>query len=178
MDILCLCYGLAGHSHSERPAPTHWTALRGHRLLRTLPRKEVERLAWAGHWLRFPPERVVVRQGTPVEAVLFVVQGKAVAVMERPLPGSQDFEATVHFLDPGADIGLLSLVDGAPHPATVTTLTSLEVVAIPSGVLQESLRCHPSRYRALARAAVEDLRAYQRAWQPQWERHQGQQILC
>lgn len=170
--------GVPGHIPPQGALDNGLRILRSNRLLQTLSRKEAQRLLGNAQWLHFTPEKVVVQQGRPVEAVLFVVQGKAAAVIEVPLPGSQDFGAIVHFLGPGADIGLLSLVDGAPHPATVTALGNLEVVAIPVDALQQCLRSHPSRYRVLAQVAVESLRAYQRAFRQGWERVEGRQIFC
>ncbi|GBD11862.1 hypothetical protein HRbin23_01542 [bacterium HR23] len=159
-------------------APKTWNALRLNRLLQTFSRKELETLLDKGQRLRFSPETIVVHQGRPVEAVLFITQGKAAAVIEVPVSGSSDFGALVHFLGAGADIGLLSLVDGAPHSATVTALTDLEMVAIPVQALQQSLKAHPSRYRILAQVAVENLRTYQRAFRHGWERLESRQILC
>lgn len=159
-------------------ADRNWRTLRSNRLLQTFTRKEMEHLLSGAQWLQFPMETVVVQQGKPVDAILFIAEGKAAAVIEVPLPGSSDFGALVHFLSPGADIGLLSLVDGAPHLATVTALGDLQVVAVPVEDLQRCLRSHPSRYRVLAQVAVESLRTYQRAFRHGWERIEGRQILC
>ncbi|MFN3973717.1 MAG: cyclic nucleotide-binding domain-containing protein [Dehalococcoidia bacterium] len=170
--------GVPGHTPSQGEPENGWCILRSNRLLQTLSRKEAKRLLDNAQWLRFTPEKVVVQQGRPVDAVFFVIHGKAAAVIEVPLPGSQDFGAIVHFLGPGADIGLLSLVDGAPHLATVTALGDLEVVAVPVDALQQCLRSRPSRYRVLAQVAVESLRTYQRAFRQGWERVEGRQIIC
>ncbi|MDW8120114.1 MAG: cyclic nucleotide-binding domain-containing protein [Chloroflexota bacterium] len=152
--------------------------MRTNRLLRSISSKELEHLLARAHWLRCPMETVVVQQGSPVDAVLFLTEGRAAAVMEVPVPGSRDFWAFVHFLGPGADIGLLSLVDGAPHPATVTALGDVQAVAIPVDVLQHYLRSHPARYRALAQVAVENLRTYQKAFPHGWTRLEPGHVLC
>jgi CRP/FNR family transcriptional regulator len=129
---------------------------RANRLLRTFEGQEQTRLFNAGHWVIYRPKQVVSRQSEIVEAILFIVEGKARAEVSSPQTSSRF--AVVNLLGPGDDVGLLSLVDGAPHSATVTALTELRAVSIPFRELRERLIANPDRYRVLAEIAVERLR--------------------
>jgi len=129
---------------------------RSNRLLRTFESHEQTRLFNAGRWVTFKSNEIVTQQSEAVEAILFIVEGKARAEISSPQTSSRI--AVVNLLGAGDDIGLLSLVDGAPHSATVTALTELRAVSIPYQELRERLLAHPDRYRVLAEIAVERLR--------------------
>lgn len=129
---------------------------RANRLLRTFDSQELTQLFNAGRWVTYMPNQVVSLQSEAVDAILFIVEGKARAVISSAVEASR--MAVVNLLGPGDEVGLLSLVDGAPHSATVTALTELRGVSIPFQELRESLHAHPDRHRVLAEIAVERLR--------------------
>ncbi len=132
------------------------TSLRAHPLLGSLDEEEFSALISTGCWMNFSPDEVVSRQSMAVDVVLFIVEGRAKA--EVSAPAKADYKAVINFLGPGDDIGLLSLVDGGAHSASVTSLEELKAIAIPMGVMREHLRRHREWYRSLAETAVTRLR--------------------
>lgn len=129
---------------------------RSNRLLRTFDSHDLTQLLNTGRWVIYKPSQVVSQQSEVVEAILFIVEGKARA--EIYAPDNPPTRAVVNLLGPGDDVGLLSLLDAGPHSATVTALTELRGLAIPFQTLRENLVAHPDRYRVLAEIAVERLR--------------------
>ena len=130
--------------------------LTSNRLLGTLSDQGRAELVRTGTWTTFPESNVVSRQGRTVDAVTFIVHGKARA--EIAPPDRQEFRAVVNLLTPGDDIGLLSLVDGGPHSATVTSLEELRALSVPVSAMQKYLEDHPEWYKMLAEIAVARLR--------------------
>ena len=131
-------------------------ALKANRLLRTLPANELTRLISGGRWVTLKQDEVISRQSDPVEVVLFIAEGRAKAEISAPVRAG--YKAVVNFLGPGDDIGLLSLVDGAPHSASVIALEDVHAVAVPVTVVRDYLNSHPEWYRVLAEIAVSRLR--------------------
>ena len=145
-----VAHSLNGFSSSDL------SALRGNHMLHTLGDEEVPHLLGVGQWVKFEQDEIVSRQGTPVIEVLFLVEGRAKAEVSTPANGT--FTAVLNLLKPGDDIGLLSLVDGAPHSATVTALELLLALSIPTTTLRTPLQTHVEWYRVLAEVAVSRLR--------------------
>ena len=126
------------------------------RILRSISENEIGGLLSVGEWVDFGEGQVVSKQGEPVKDVLFIVSGRAKAEIGG---GSEStFRAIVSFPEAGDDIGLLSLVDGAPHSATVTTLEELRALSVPMSALRMRLRSRQDWYRILAEISVERLR--------------------
>ena len=136
---------------------TDLLSLRANHMLRTLGDEELSTLLSAGQWMTFKPDDTVSLQSTPVREILFLIEGKAKAEVSSPNNGN--FAAVVNLLKAGDDIGLLSLVDGAPHSATVTALEVLRALSIPTVNMRSFLRSHPEWYRTLADVAVSRLRS-------------------
>ena len=132
------------------------TTLRTNRLLRSLSYEELSELLSAGRSVVYDQNEVISHQAQPVDTVLFIVDGRARA--EVSAMNNSAFKAVVNFLGPGDDVGLLSLVDRAPHSASVTALESLRAVSISMETMQSRRSAHPEWYRALAEIAVERLR--------------------
>ena len=130
--------------------------LSGHRMLRSLKSPELSRLVASGTWVDFAEGEIASQQGNAVETVMFVAEGNAKAEIAAPERGA--YRAVVNFIGPGDDIGMLSLVDGAPHSATVTALKPMRALDVPAGLLEEYLRAHPEWYRSIAEVAVSRLR--------------------
>ena len=126
------------------------------RLLRSISENEIDGFLSVGEWVEIAEGDVVSRQGDPVKDVLFIVSGRAQAEIGG---GSEStFKAVVSFPSTGDDIGLLSLVDGAPHSATVTTLEDMQALSVPMSALRMRLRSRQDWYRILAEISVERLR--------------------
>ena len=130
--------------------------LKTNRLLREVSEKEIASFLDIGRWVKFKEAEIVSRQGEPVVDVLFIVGGRARA--EVAGNGDSTFKAVVSFPGIGDDIGLLSLVDGAPHSATVTALEELMALSIPISSLRMRLQVRQDWYKPLAEIAVERMR--------------------
>ncbi len=130
--------------------------LRMNQMLSTLGDDEIPTLLTAGQWVVFEQDEVVSRQGTGVRDVLFIVEGRGKAEVSAPV--NANFVAVLNLLKPGDDIGLLSLVDGAPHSATVIALERIFALSIPTTDLRNMLKAHVEWYRLLAKVAVWRLR--------------------
>jgi CRP-like cAMP-binding protein len=131
-------------------------ALRSNALLRRLGPAEVRVFLKNARDAYWATNDVVSQQGKPVDEVLFIVKGFAKA----EISGAEDpsFRVVVKFLVAGDDIGLLSAIDGAPHPATVVALEDLYAVSVPLEVMKACLRENFHWYRHLTEVAVERLR--------------------
>ena len=130
--------------------------LRVGRLFATLDESEYYGLMEQAHCRTIPPGQEVTRQGKTVEFVHFILKGKAKAEIWAQATGRS--WAVVDMLGPGDSVGLLSIIDGAPHSATVIAMDQLEIVSVPLGAIQAGLLNHPEWYRILAEEAVSRLR--------------------
>ena len=93
----------------------------------------------------------------PVEAITFVTEGNARE--EVVSSGNNAYRAVVGFVGPGEDIGLLSLVDRAPHSSSVIAMRRLQAVEVPIDVVQRTLEAPPEWNKVIAETAVSRLRA-------------------
>jgi CRP-like cAMP-binding protein len=84
------------------------------------------------------------------------IKGRARAELSAAETGAP--VAVVSFLGPGSDIGLISILDGAPHSVTVRAVENLLVAAVPVGAMADLLHRHPEWYVTLAHLAVSRLR--------------------
>ena len=130
--------------------------LRSNRLLRDINDNEINSFLGIGRWVTFKEAEVVSKQGAPVDEVLFIVEGRARA--EVVGNGDSTYKAVMDFPGVGDDIGLLSLVDGAPHSATVTALEDLRALSVPISSLRMRLQVRQDWYKLLAEIAVERMR--------------------
>ena len=130
--------------------------LRLNRLLRELENTDIADFMSVGKWVNFKEDDVVSNQGQPVNDVLFIVSGRARA--EVVGNGESTFKAVVKFPGAGDDVGLLSLVDGAPHSATVTALEEIHALSVPMSAMRSRLKGRSEWYRPLAEIAVERMR--------------------
>ncbi len=143
-------------SSSSSMASAFEEVLRSNRLLQSVSKSDLAALADLGQWYRYDTGDVVSAQGLVVDTVVFVVSGRAKA--EIAAPGREKYRAVVNFLGPGEDIGLLSLIDGGSHSASVIALEPLEALSVPSAVMQTYLASHADWYRIIAEIAVSRLR--------------------
>ena len=126
------------------------------RILRSISENEIEGFLSVGEWVEFGEGEIVSNQGDPVQDVLFLVSGRARA--EIGGGGESTFKVILSFPAAGDDIGLLSLMDGAPHSATVTALEDMLALSVPMSALRMRLRSRQDWYRILAEISVERLR--------------------
>ena len=131
--------------------------LSSNRLLGRLSTEDLDQLTDRGRSVGFEAGAVVSQQGAAVDAVLFIEEGRAkaeAASSERPA-----YRAVVNLLGPGDDVGLLSLVDGGPHPASIIAMEPVKCLVVPMKVMNDYLGAHPEWHRSLAEIAVSRLRA-------------------
>jgi CRP-like cAMP-binding protein len=134
------------------------SAITSHRLLGSLDLDELPRFVESGEWLTADAGDVIAVQGTPVEAVTFLGEGNARE--EVASLGAGTYRAVVGFLGPGEDVGMLSLIDGAPHHSSVIAMRRVQALRVPLGEVERYLRSHPEWYRSMAEIAVARLRAH------------------
>src|SRR5436190_19254938 len=79
---------------------------------------------------RFRRNEVIFHQGDPGDS-LHVVSSGTVKIV---LPSAEGEEAIIATLRPGDFFGELSLLDGAPHSASVVALEPAETLALPRAV--------------------------------------------
>ncbi len=125
------------------------------RFLRSLSDDTLSELLTSGELIKFPKGARLCKQGDPVTNLLFIIAGSGEAKMEAG-DGAPD-AMELGYLQPGDDIGLLSLVDGASHSATVTALESAETISIRIDEIWPHLASNPSVYRVLAEIAMDRL---------------------
>ncbi len=149
--------GGTGHHEDDGPVEDLAVvgALRANRLLRNLGNEGLSQLLGAGWRVMFKRDQVISRQAQPVDAVIFIVEGWAKA--EVCSPTHTACKAVINILGPGDDVGLLSLVNDAPHSATVTAMDAIKALHIPMDTMRRYLHGHGEWYRVLAEIATERL---------------------
>ena len=141
--------------------PAMARALERNRLLRALSDDARSALLAGGELIRFAQSNTLCEQGNPVDRVMFLVAGRAGAKME-PSYG-EAAQMRLDSLRAGDDIGVLSIVDDAPHSATVTAKEPSTVLAIDIRHFRLYLKANPECYRVLAGIALDRL-AVGRGW--------------
>ena len=125
-------------------------------LLGALDAVDLSKLVDAGRWQSFSESQAIACQGDRVESVCFITEGRAKAEMAAPVKAA--YRAVVNLLGPGDDVGLLSLIDDALHPVTVTAMEDIRALAVPMATMRDYLGTHAGWYKALAEIAVSRLR--------------------
>lgn len=131
------------------PLPTN-------QLFSSLHPDELQELARLTRLYTVESGHTVTVQGQAVEDVYFIRQGRARAEISASEAGAP--VAVIGFLGPGSDIGLISILDGAPHSVTVRAVEDLQVAAVPLRAMADLLCRHPEWYVTLAHLAVSRLR--------------------
>ncbi len=128
-----------------------------HPLLNTLADQELTRLIDSSSWISANEGDVISAQGTSVDDVVFITEGNAREEVRDPDRG--EYRAVVNFLGAGDEIGLLSLLDQAPHHSSAVAMGRTQGLRAPMRLMQEMLRAHPEWYESMAQRAVARLRA-------------------
>jgi CRP/FNR family cyclic AMP-dependent transcriptional regulator len=132
-------------------------ALRSNQLLTSLTGGELESLITAGSWNRYAEGGLITSQGAENEGIYFITQGRAKAEVSSQTRAA--YRAVLRLLGPGDDVGLLGVLDDAPHSASVVALQPVEGLLVPLVTMRELLLGHPEWYEHLAKVAVTRLRA-------------------
>ncbi len=117
---------------------------------------ELHDLLSQGVLLDLDAENVLSRQGEPVDHMFFIWEGRARAVFGAGRKA--DTFAVLNLLRPSDDIGLLSIVDGGPHSATVIALEPMRVVSVPIERFRDSCAQHPESYKIISQIAISRMR--------------------
>ncbi len=149
---------LPGH-RIDTPAPLPVAYAQGllkNPLIRAMNSERFAEFLEAAETVLFKPRQTIVEQSTPVDKVMFIVDGAAKAeVLPRYRGG---LKVNYGLLLPGNDIGLLSVIACDHHSATVTAVEDVTMVCAPRTTLAELLLRNPDWYRILAEIAVHRLR--------------------
>ena len=126
------------------------------RFFSTLSPDEYMQLAAVAKSDVFPEGSVLTRQGDSVTSVHFIRQGRARAELSNH--NGEAPRAVINFLGPGSDIGLISIVDGAPHSATVRAVEEVLTTEVPLEFMEGLLARHPEWYVTFTEVAIARLR--------------------
>lgn len=122
-------------------------------VLSELTDEDVDWMSVAGERRHFGPGDVLIRQGEPAHALMFLLDGK-VSVEDRDV-------GQIAVWGSGEMLGEMSLVDGAPPSATAVAMEQTHVLQIDHGVLHEKFDAEPifaaRMYRAMV--ALQSIRA-------------------
>lgn len=129
-------------------------------VLSELTDEDVDWMSVAGERRHFGPGDVLIRQGEPADALMFVLDGKV---------SVEDADAgQIAVWGSGEMLGEMSLVDGTPPPMTAVAMEPTHVLHIDNDVLHEKLDAEPifaaRLYRAMA--ALQSMRAMQAGTAP------------
>lgn len=113
-------------------------ASRGLEFFDRLRPDEQAALESTGRRQRYPRGTVIFREGSPASSVIIVRSGR-VKVSSDTASGA---EVVLAVRGPGALLGELSAIDGAPRSATVTALEPVIALAIPSAEFERHLLAH------------------------------------
>jgi CRP/FNR family cyclic AMP-dependent transcriptional regulator len=107
-----------------------------------------------GRTRRWPPGAELFAEGDRPGAVVILLKGR-VKVYSLTEPGT---EVVLAIRGPGALLGELSAVDGAPRAASVLALERLEALVVPLPAFTGFLKSHPGAASELLKTVVARLR--------------------
>jgi CRP-like cAMP-binding protein len=122
--------------------------------LKTLSPEAADELRRLGARRRFPAGSTLFLEGDPAHEVLILLTGE-VKVSVGSVEGR---EVILDVLEPGALLGELAVLDGGPRSATVSALSSVEVLAVGADAFNAFLDRHPSVLRGLLVSVIGRLR--------------------
>lgn len=113
--------------------------LRSVPLFRNVPESALKALAQSCQWRKVPAKRSVILQGDPGNSVFVILSGK-VEVTRLDDDGEESFLAE---RGPGEHFGEMSLLDGTPRSANVTTLTECRFLVLERATFFHIVRTTP-----------------------------------
>jgi CRP-like cAMP-binding protein len=124
--------------------------------LATLPEHELAGLLRSADVKEVAAGATLTVQGRPVDTIYFIWEGRAKTLIRSAK--RKDSSAVLDLLGPASDIGLLSVVDEAPHSATVVAMTKVKALGVPKERVREVLERYPECYQTVTRVALARLR--------------------
>ena len=128
--------------------------LAGVELFAGVSREALGRLGERAFVQRVGRGQVIFIEGEPSDTLLLVRSGLLRVFRDSP----QGDELTLSFIEPGATIGELSVVDEQPRSASVDAAEPSVLVAVPSVVVREVLRSSPDSVWHVARQLATKVR--------------------
>jgi CRP-like cAMP-binding protein len=128
--------------------------MKAEQFLPGLPRADRDQLFVLGHRQRWEPGARMFTEGDRPGSVVILLKGrtKVYSLAE------QGTEVVLALRGPGALLGELSAVDGAPRAASVQALERVEALVVPLAAFTEFLRSHPDAALQMVRMIVARLR--------------------
>lgn len=120
-------------------------------------------LAGAAQQRRVHAGVALVEQGTASPAMVLLLRGAAKVTRTTPTTGGgSEAQVVVDVMRAPCIVGDVSVLDGLPATATVTTLRSTHLAVIDRRIVHRISASHPTFARALLTRAAQDLRAHTR----------------
>jgi CRP-like cAMP-binding protein len=141
---------------TEVPPPELVAAMRRNPFLALLPDDELRGLLRESVSVETKADELLTTQGQEAEHVYFILDGQAKAVINGT--NREDSSAVLDLLSAGGDIGLLSVVDDAPHSANVVSMIPLSAIRVPKSLMRDILDSHPVLYKVLLQISLGRLR--------------------
>jgi CRP/FNR family transcriptional regulator, transcriptional activator FtrB len=119
-------------SRSRRSAGLGPADFKSIRLFADVPEVHLQPLARTAWQERVPPRAVVIEQGAPCEALYALLEGTV-----EVLSGLDDQETVIDVVEPGAALLLACVVTAIPYVASVRTLSTVRILAVPAAAVRE-----------------------------------------
>jgi CRP-like cAMP-binding protein len=101
-----------------------------------------------------PRGQTLFRAGDPGDGCYRVIDGLLKVTAEAP----SQHERILAIRGPGALVGELSLIDGAPRSATVTAIRETQLACVPRAAFEAFAAAHPEIYRHISVLLAQHLR--------------------
>jgi CRP/FNR family transcriptional regulator, transcriptional activator FtrB len=115
--------------HSAGPGPADFKSIR---LFADIPEPHIHDLTRVAWQERFTPRTVVIAEEAPCEVLYGLIEGTV-----EVLSGVDDQETVIDVVEPGSVLLLACAITGLPYVASVRTLSSVRILAIPATVVRE-----------------------------------------
>jgi CRP/FNR family transcriptional regulator, transcriptional activator FtrB len=135
-------------SRSRRSAGLSPADFKCIRLFADVPEPHLQELARTAWQERLPPRAVVIEQEAPCDALYALIDGTV-----EVLSGVEDQETVIDVVGPGSALLIACVVREIPYIASVRTLSSARVLAVPAAAVRELF----DGDRAFARAVAAEL---------------------
>lgn len=114
----------------------------------------VTEFEWLGARRRFPAGATLFVEGDRAHEVIVILTGE----VKVSVGSAEGREVVLDVFERGSLLGELSVIDGRPRSATVTALSSVEVLTVAAGAFNDFLDRHPQVLRVLLVEVIARLR--------------------
>jgi CRP/FNR family transcriptional regulator, transcriptional activator FtrB len=127
---------------SAGPAPADFKSIR---LFADIPEPHIHELTRVAWQERFTPRTVVIAEEVPCEVLYGLIEGTV-----EVLSGVDDQETVIDVVEPGSVLLLACAITGLPYVASVRTISSVRILAIPATAVRELFDGHKGFARNVA----------------------------